>query len=156
MEEVESWATFSPCRIFRYTLGRKWSDKPMCMFIGLNPSTADETKDDPTVRRCIGYAKDWGYGGLLMTNIFGYRSTDPRALLALDDPVGEENDGYLLRCYEQADVAIAAWGVHGSLRGRNLTVRKLLSPLHYLRLTKDGHPNHPLYLPKALKPILWQ
>lgn len=151
-----SWATFSPCRTHRYTLGRRWSDQPLVMFIGLNPSTADENIDDPTVRRCITYAKDWGYGGLLMTNIFAYRSTDPKGLLGCEDPVGSDNDKALLECYQQAGIAIAAWGVHGTLLGRDSHVKTLLPKLHYLKLTKDGHPGHPLYLPKTLKPILWQ
>ena len=128
----------------------------MCMFVGLNPSTADETKNDPTVRRCIGYAKDWGYGGLFMTNIFAYRSTDPHALLALDDPVGEDNDNALLKCYRESDIAIAAWGIHGVLQERDIAVMKLLPKLHYLKLTQSGQPGHPLYLPKNLKPIPWQ
>ncbi len=156
MEEVTSWAMFSPCRTHRFVLGRKWSDKPLVMFIGLNPSTADETKNDPTVRRCIGYAKDWGYGGLLMTNIFAYRSTDPKHLLECQDPIGPGNDEALLQCYTEADVAIAAWGTHGTLMDRHLAIRKLLPKLHYLKLTKDGHPGHPLYLPKTLRPTLWQ
>lgn len=128
----------------------------MVMFIGLNPSTADETLDDPTIRRCIGYAKDWGYGGLLMTNIFAYRSTDPRGLLTVEDPIGPDNDKALLKCFLEVDLAIAAWGVHGTLVERDKRVRELLAPLHYLRLTKAGHPAHPLYLPKALKPMLWR
>lgn len=156
MTEMKSWASFSPCRSHRFVLGRKWDDKPLVMFIGLNPSTADETQDDPTIRRCIGYAKDWGYGGLLMTNIFAYRSTDPKWLLECADPIGSQNDDALLNCYQEADIAIAAWGTHGTLKDRNIAVRKLLPKLHYLRLTKDGHPGHPLYLPKTLKPILWE
>ena len=153
---MDSWATFSECRRYRYTLGRRWDSGKSVMFVGLNPSTADETLDDPTIRRCIGYAKAWGYNGLLMTNIFAYRSTDPKGLLTIEDPVGPGNDEALLRCFSEVDLAIAAWGVHGTLAKRNEKVRELLTPLYYLRLTKEGHPGHPLYLPKTLTPIAWR
>jgi hypothetical protein len=126
----------------------------LAAFIGLNPSTADETNDDPTIRRCIGYAKAWGCDGLLMLNLFAFRATDPKMMQAADDPVGPENDA-ALRQASGAEIVIAAWGVGGTFKGRDKVVRELVPALQYLRLTKDGHPAHPLYLPKNLTPQPW-
>lgn len=124
------------------------------MFIGLNPSTADEVQDDPTVRRCINFSKEWGYSGLCMTNIFGFRATDPVYMKVQEDPVGPENDKALLEIAENAGVIVAAWGVHGVHLERESKVKALLGDrLKCLRLTKDGHPAHPLYLPKILMPV---
>jgi len=159
MSQIERSAWFSQCRKYRYALWRNWhipSQKlAYAMFVGLNPSTADETNDDPTIRRCISYAKAWGYTGLCMTNIFAYRATDPREMMVQHDPIGEDNDRTLIDLAEAASVVVAAWGVHGVHRGRNEAIKKLLPNLHYLRLTKDGHPGHPLYLPKTLEPVKW-
>jgi hypothetical protein len=152
---MERGARLSPCRTYRYALWRRWGDGPHAMFVGLNPSTADETADDPTIRRCIAYARAWGYGALCMANLFAYRSTQPADMLAQDDPVGPENDGYLRRLAAEAGVVVAAWGTHGTHGGRHRAVRAMLPGLHYLRLTKDGHPGHPLYLPASLRPAAW-
>lgn len=146
---------FSPCRTYRYSLWRHWGGEGYAMFIGLNPSTADEIQDDPTVRRCIGFAKDWGFGGLCMTNLFAFRATDPQDMKKAIDPIGPENDRALLDLAEHAGVIVAAWGTHGTFRGRDRTVIKLIPRLSYLRLTKDQHPAHPLYLPKTLSPVAW-
>lgn len=151
-------AVFSPCRIYRYELWRRWGYGGYAMFIGLNPSTADEIQDDPTVRRCIRYAKAWGFDALCMTNIFAYRATDPRDMKAASDPIGgTENDRTLLERASEAGVVVAAWGTHGTFNGRGEAVRALLRDcnLHYLRQTQDGHPSHPLYLPADLTPIQW-
>ena len=155
---MDRGALLSPCREYRYTLWRRWDETPMAMFVGLNPSTADETLDDPTIRRCVGFARSWGYGGLLMCNLFGLRATDPAAMKAAIDPVGSLADQTLLAEAQRAAVVVAAWGTHGAHLGRGAAVRRLLTPyrLHYLRLTKDGHPSHPLYLPASLTPTLWQ
>ena len=126
------------------------------MFIGLNPSTADETQDDPTVRRCIRYAQSWGYSALYMTNIFSFRATDPHVMKRFDDPVGPDNNVTLIRLAEHAGIVVAAWGVHGEHMRRGDTVRRfLLHDLHVLKLTKGGHPCHPLYLKADLKPVPW-
>lgn len=152
-------ATFSPCRTYRYDLWRSWQDtgvgKGYVMFIGLNPSTADEIKNDPTVRRCIGYAKAWGYSRLCMTNAFAYRATDPKDMMQAGNPVGPRNDEFLCARAAGASIVIAAWGTHGAYLGREQDVRSLLPGLNCLRLTKHGHPAHPLYLPKTLKPFPW-
>jgi hypothetical protein len=144
----------SPCRTYRYALWREWiGGEGYAMFVGLNPSTADETQDDPTIRRCIAFAKAWGYGGLCMTNLFAYRATKPKDMKAAADPVGQDNDAHLLTLAAEAGVIVAAWGANGTYRGRDIAVRELLPSLHCLQLTKDGHPGHPLYLLKTLVPI---
>jgi len=146
-------AHFSPCRRYRYSLVRIWEpSRPLCQFIGLNPSTADETTDDPTVRRCIRYAGDWGYGGLIMSNIFAYRSTDPRGMKEQADPVGPETDRWLIEDHERAAITVFAWGCHGTHRERCIEVAKLIPSGMALKVTKAGHPQHPLYLRADLKP----
>ena len=149
-------ALFSNDRKYRYTLWRIWDPMLGCaMFIGLNPSTADETMDDPTIRRCMGFAKAWGYGALCMTNLFAYRATNPKDVKKAIDPVGSENDSYLRCMAASARIVIAAWGVNGTFLKRDKIVADLISDIHVLRLTKDGHPAHPLYLPESLRPIKW-
>lgn len=151
---VTKSAKFSPCRKYRYSLWRIWdASRPYVMFIGLNPSTADETEDDPTVRRCINYATAWGYGGLCMTNIFSFRTTDPKVMKAELLPIGPDNDKSLLACAKDAGIVIAAWGTHGTHMQRNNAVIKTIASLYCLEITKDGHPSHPLYLKKTLMPI---
>lgn len=149
-------AIFSPCRKYRYTLWRGWAndwDTNYAMFIALNPSTADEIQDDNTVRRCIRFAQDWGYSGLLMTNVFGYRATLPKDMMAITDPVGIDNDRYLAEYAKKAGVIIAAWGNHATHQNRHHQVVSLIPNLHCLKITKAGMPGHPLYLSKNLRPI---
>jgi hypothetical protein len=149
-------ACISRCGFYRYSLWREWSPGPKVMFIGLNPSKADAAIDDPTIRRCIGFASRWGYGGLLMANLFAWRSTDPRAMMAADDPIGPENNQAILDMHEQSALTVAAWGAHGAYRKRGDVVRALCARgLHYLRLTSGGQPGHPLYLPAAIDPLPW-
>lgn len=159
MTFLESGATFSRCNRYRYRLWRVWDyDLPTVAFIMLNPSTADASKLDPTVRRCVGYAKAWGFGALDVGNIFALRSTDPSILADVTDPVGPENDLKLWQIAHEADAVICAWGVHGALYGRGRNVVAMLrntKPLMVLRITREGHPAHPLYLPKDLTPIPW-
>lgn len=139
---------FSPDRIYRYTLWREWLyGTGYAMFIGLNPSTADETNDDPTVRRCIGFAKAWGFSALCMTNIFAFSATDPRRMMAASDPVGPENYKWLRILSADASVVIAAWGVHGLYIGQDRRVCEVVGAMDCLGLTKGGHPRHPLYVP---------
>lgn len=125
------------------------------MFVGLNPSTADERLDDPTVRRCIGFAKSWGYGGVIMTNLFAFRATIPEDMKKAKDPIGPENDYFLRVCAGYASITVAAWGTSGGFLRRDREVIRLIPNLHYLRLTKKGFPAHPLYLPKDLEPVKW-
>lgn len=150
----ESTATFSPCRTYRYSLWRRWGapEQGYAMFIGLNPSTADEVEDDPTVRRCIQFAKDWGYGALYMTNLFAFRATDPAVMKADSEPIGPDTDAVLAELAKNAGVVVAAWGNHGSHSARDQQVIALLPNLHCLKVTKAGQPSHPLYLRKSLTP----
>ena len=152
---IYSDAKFSKDRIYRYALWRVWNNKlPKVLFIGLNPSTADEVKDDPTIRRCINYAKDWGYGGYIMGNIFAYRSTDPKNLKITNDPIGIDNNSWLIKLHSEASLTIGAWGNHGKYLDRGEEVSNLIDNLYCLKITKEGHPSHPLYLPGNLKPII--
>jgi hypothetical protein len=125
------------------------------MVIGLNPSTADETLDDPTIRRCVGFAKRWGFSGLSMTNLFAWRDTQPAGMKAAVDPVGPDNDGWLLNCASGAGRIIAAWGNHGSHLGRDRAVVRLLAggELLCFQMNEDGSPAHPLYMPGDINPI---
>ena len=156
---LQSGAEFSPCRVWRYLLWRIWDDSlPKLNVIGLNPSTADETKDDPTIRRCQGFARDWGYGGLYMANIFAFRATLPKDMKAAPDPIGPDNDQWIIEGAARSKLVIAAWGTHGVYLNRGQAVCKLFAPgeLYCFRLTpKTGAPEHPLYLPKGIQPIIF-
>jgi len=158
-------ASFSVCRRYRWDLWRWWHPwgEPVgsrfAMFIGLNPSTADETEDDPTVRRCIRYAQAWGCDGMCMTNIFAWRDTDPQGMRAQAFPIGDLNDKTLRGIARGAQIVLCAWGVHGAHMNRGRNVERMLRQdgrkLHVLGLTKDGHPKHPLYLRADLTPVEW-
>ena len=149
-----STAEFSPCRIWRYQLKRQWQEGDRFVsFIGLNPSTADESKNDPTVTRCVNYATEWGYDGMFMLNIFAYRATDPKDMKAFQSPIGEYNDAWLKKTVKESEVAIACWGTHGSYMNRGKAVVSMIPDLKCLKITKAGHPSHPLYLKKSLKPV---
>lgn len=157
MSEITKGALFSPCRKYRYSLWRIWDvNLPRCCFIGLNPSTADEVIDDPTIRRCIRFARDWGFGSYYMLNIFAWRDTDPRGMKAAAEPIGEKNDHEIIVTTTNSHLTVAAWGVHGAYCGRGQAVRGLVEKLHHLGLTKDGHPKHPLYLRADTQPTLWE
>lgn len=153
---LTSGAAFSPCKRYRYWLTREWSSGECCVFCMLNPSTADEVENDPTVSRCINFAKYWNYGRLIVVNIFAFRSTDPKALAKQSDPVGLENDHYILKAANEAHLFVCAWGTHGRLHGRGAQVRDLIRSTiapHCLNKTKDGHPVHPLYQKSDLWPM---
>ena len=153
---LQSSALFSACKRYRYNLRRSWDHSlGTVLFIGLNPSTADAKKDDPTIRRCIRFARTWGYGSLIMANLFAYRSTKPAALRRVKDPVGPRNNWWLTRLAKQADLVIAAWGIHGSLLSRDIAVKRKNRNLYCLGKTDAGHPRHPLYLPATTKPRRW-
>ena len=157
----DSGAVFSPCRRWRYLLWRRWDRAGrVANFLMLNPSTADEMKLDPTCARARDYAARWGYGALVVTNVFAWRATDPAKLKAAHDPVGPENDRAILRAARAAAVVICAWGNHGAHLGRSDCVARLLEragvPLHALRVNANGEPAHPLYLPGRLRPASWR
>lgn len=151
-------AIISDDGVYRYRLIRGWdASLPRCCFVMLNPSVADHAIDDPTCRRCVGYAKAWGFGSLTIVNLFALRSTDPAALRSHPNPVGPENDGHILDVASDVPLVVAAWGSHGSLFGRSAAVRRLLRDrgirLDCLAKTKGGEPGHPLYLPANLTPV---
>ena len=156
-----SGAVFSRCRRWRYLLWRRWDgSKPVANFLMLNPSTADELRLDPSCTRARNYAERWGFGGVLITNLFGWRATDPEDMKAAKDPVGRGNDAAILRAAHQAALVVCAWGNHGEHRNRGREVLEALRrsrvKLHSLKINKtSGHPAHPLYLPGALEPVLW-
>lgn len=144
----------SPCRRFRYALWREWDEAlSRLAFIGLNPSTADGEFDDPTIRRCLGFARSWGFGSLAMLNLFALRSTDPGVLQTTEDPVGPDNDLWIESEAGLATMVIAAWGVRGSHLQRASEILPRLSDVHVLGLTKGGQPRHPLYVPGAQRPF---
>ncbi len=151
---INKSATFSNCRKYRYALSRSWDDKKkIVLFIGLNPSTADEKKDDPTIRRCINYAQSWGYGGLQVANLFAYRATKPTKLRYVENPVGDDNDQQLIKLSRMADLTVAAWGNEGALINRDKQVIKLIPNLMCLKINKSGQPAHPLYQKKDIEYI---
>jgi hypothetical protein len=150
-------AIFSSDRRYRYRLWRRWDDlRPIVAFCMLNPSTADEKHDDPTIRRCIGFARDWGYGGVDIVNLFAFRATDPRALRHAADPVGCHNDRHLARAARRATLVVIAWGARADVRRARRAMRVLSGQrrsLAHLGFTKSRQPRHPLYLPRGLRPL---
>lgn len=143
---------------YRYKLSRRWQAGGLTLLmVLLNPSTADARQNDPTVRRCLGYAQGWGFNCLLVGNLFAYRSRWPRDLLTAADPVGPDNDQALLELAAAADLVVAGWGNHGQSLGRAAAVRRLLESYgwHALGWTKSGQPKHPLYLPGSARPQSW-
>lgn len=158
--DAPSTAIYSPCEKYRYSLTRVWDDAGRRVnFIMLNPSTATEVQNDPTVERCERRARALGYGSFAVTNIFAWRDTDPKAMRAAPDPVGPGNDAAILDRAAWADDLIAAWGTHGAHLDRGAQVSELLhgaaKPLFHLGLSKAGHPRHPLYLPYTQVPEPW-
>ena len=171
-EEPDSGALFSDDNLYRYRLWRvEKSGSGTVAFLMLNPSTADVVNDDPTITRCRGFARDWGYKRLEIINLFAWRSPHPKDLAkayrpikqgdlegSVWDPVGPNNNQHILSVATAADIVIAAWGANGDKHGRNTEVLEMLwnyrldKKVHYLALTKHKHPRHPLYLKKNLQP----
>ena len=162
---MQKTAQFNSSRTHRYILTRSWNDgKSPCLFIMLNPSTADENILDPTVTRCLNFAMDWGHGKLVVANVYALRSTDPKGLYWHPDPIGTENDKYILEAAQDVEflggTIVCAWGSFPGLGSmfdiRVDAIRNRLLPnfnLTCLKKNKDGSPAHPLYLPKKLTPI---
>lgn len=156
-------AVFSADFLYRYYLSRPFdthaTQASLCQFIMLNPSTADADVDDPTLTRCVDYARLWGHTGVIITNLFALRATDPRQLDCADDPVGYDNTEFVLRAATQPDATrvVCARGVRGAYTNAGDSMRKQLRErgvtLCALRITRDGHPAHPLYLPSHLEPV---
>lgn len=154
-------ATLSNDALYRYLLWRRWDkEKPRALFIMLNPSTADAEVDDPTIRRCIGFARTWGLGGIRVCNLFPFRATDPAELMKADIPEGYGNLGYIEKGVDTGGVSIAAWGAHQMSARQQNNVRNLFYelgvPLYALGVTKHGAPRHPLYLSGSTVPIVYE
>lgn len=155
---VKRSAEFSECGRYRWWLRRQWPDgNGVVCFVMLNPSTATHEIDDPTIRRCMGFARAWGYRTLSIRNLFAYRSTDPKGLLTVDDPVGMPRNNLELMAACTADRVIAAWGSKVPF-DRVANVMEFLADadLHCLGTTKDGSPRHPLYVRNDVTPVRWE
>lgn len=147
-----SGAEFSPCGVYRYRLTRIWNEAyPMALCIGLNPSTADATSNDPTIRRTIDFVRSWGFGGLHMLNLFAARQTYPKDLFRMEDPVGPNNDAWIRVSLTETVQVFAMWGNHGSERLRDKKVRNLLGEIWCLGTNQHGQPRHPLYVSKGTR-----
>jgi hypothetical protein len=146
-------ASMSRCQSYRYSLVREWTRSRKLVIIGLNPSTADHQIDDPTVRRCIRFAESWGFGKLVLVNLFAYRATDPTHLTSVDDPIGPRNDQSIRRAVGSADLVLVAWGNKGSLLNRHWEILSWLPRPYCLGTTKQGFPRHPLYLRRDVIPV---
>ena len=149
-------AVLSEDRKYRYALWRIWEiEKPRVLFVCLNPSDADEFKDDPTLIRCINFAKSWGYGGVVTANLFAYRVTCPKELKKVKRPVGSENDKWLRILSKKAEMIVGGWGNHGLYMNRSEEIVQMIPRIHCLFTNKSGQPSHPLYLPKNSNPVPW-
>jgi len=151
---TKSDAIISECGQYRYKLTRTWGEEKSAVFVMLNPSTADASEDDATIRRCIGFAKKWHCGGLIVVNLFAYRATKPTELLSASDPQGPDNFVHVFNAAQGAQFIVCAWGAHSNLNGQDKKIiacmRRATNMAHLVCLgtTKYGHPKHPLYLPK--------
>ena len=153
-------ADFSKCKRYRYTLKRLWNEeKGNVLFISLNPALAEVNENNSTNRRGISFAKDWGYGGVVFCNLFAYRCKTPKELKKVKDPVGEENNKFLISEANKSKLIIFSWGNHGKIMNRNIEVIKLFNKstkVYCLGTTKQKEPKHILYLRKDLKPKIFK
>ena len=156
-------AIFSPNKLYRYILTRSWNKdlKRTINFLLCNPSIATESILDPTVRKCLVWSAMWGFGEMIVTNIFAYRSTKVKYVFKIDNPIGEDNDTHIVQTFSKSDLVVCGWGAktntkHKTRHNQILELAKSTNTkLHYLRLTKNGYPEHPLYLRNTLTPIEW-
>lgn len=155
----ESGAVISDSGLYRYRLWRRVSDDndSRLLFIMLNPSTADASVDDPTIRRCLGFARELGFGILEVVNLFAYRTSSPAELWShAGNIVGPDNDKHIAEAAEKADMIIGGWGAASNASMRALAVNKIVGRrIQALALTKSGAPRHPLYLKSGLTPVAW-
>lgn len=158
--DAASRAEYSPCELYRYSLTRVWDPGGgRVLFVMLNPSTATEVQNDPTVERCERRARALGFGAFRVCNIFAWRATDPKVMRAARDPVGPGNDAAILAGADWAETVVCAWGTHGAHLGRGAAVERLLKdsgrPLFHLGLSQAGFPKHPLYIGYDRQPEPW-
>ncbi len=159
--DAASVAVYSDCEAYRYELTRVWDAAgQQALFVMLNPSTATEYQNDPTVERCERRARALGFGAFRVTNIFAFRATDPKVMRAMADPIGPENNEAIADGAAWADRIICAWGSHGAHLERGAIVENLLrataKPLWHLGLTQAGQPKHPLYIGYDRQPEVWR
>lgn len=157
---MKNEAIFDKQKIYRYLLTRCFeTGSKTVTFIMLNPSTADETLNDPTIRRCISFAKKLDAKKMQVVNIFAYRTPNVPELKNAEEPLGKENDFYIENAAEESDIIILAWGNHGSYMNRAEQIKKLLKPfkdkVYALKILKNSEPSHPLYLKKDIVPVLY-
>lgn len=156
-DNIEKSAVISDCGLYRYELRRRWSDGPLLEWVMLNPSTADSDIDDPTIRRCIGFAKAWGFNGIRVCNLFALRATDPAELSnPMIDPTGPDNHHHLR--IERGPITVCAWGSHPVIEKRATAHLRLAAregALMCLGYNKDGSPKHPLYVAKTAAARPW-
>ena len=150
-----SGAVFDTTGAYRYRLHRTWEQRgKRVVFVLLNPSTADAETNDPTIRRCIGFARDWGFGSMVVVNLFGFRATRPDDLFKARDPIGPDNDRWLRREIRRAHRVVMGWGAHSGIEDRAAAATgRNPGPWTCLGTTKDGHPRHPLYMRKDAVPL---
>jgi hypothetical protein len=150
VDGIEYGAIFDVSGRYRYSLWRAWSPyHTHIVFILLNPSTADEHKNDPTILRCMSFARAWNFGSMDVVNLFAYRATDYRELFNASEPIGAENNRFLMQAVEHASTIVLGWGVRGTFLSRDRQVMSLLAgrnDLHCLGIAKNGQPRHPLYV----------
>jgi hypothetical protein len=150
---ISKHAKISDDKLYRYQLTRIWDeDKPKVLFIMLNPSTADDLEDDPTIRRVVDFAKSWGYGGVYVANLYAFRSTDPKGLKTTSDPIGPENRKHIQELVGSVDRVIYAWG---NKKKEPQWLRELITTPYCIALSTKGIPKHPLYLKGDSQPILY-
>ena len=155
---IESKASFSSDRKYRYELTRIWNPaKPLVGFIGLNPSTGDEVENDPTIWKLSRVAESWGYGGFVIMNLFAFVTPGPEAMKKADEPIGKDTDKRLNEFGQRKDLdkIIAVWGDDGAFMDRGLKVKSMFKQLWVLKLSEAGQPRHPRFLKEDLKPIKW-
>lgn len=150
-------AVISDDGIYRYSLTRVWdTDLPRVCFIMLNPSVADASKDDPTIRRCRNLSKTWGFGSLEVVNLFAFRATMPHELLSTPNPIGYENNAYILAAVARAAKVVVAWGHQGSLLGQSKRVTEMIGECFCVNKTRSGEPGHPLYVSSKCKLVPYE
>lgn len=151
---MQKEVVFSECLTYRYMVKRTWDAQlPTAMFIGLNPSETDGTDDNPTITRCLNFARHWGYGSVYLANLFAYRATQPQDMKTAQHPVGADNNAWLRQLATESAIIIAAWGNDGTHLQRSAEVRQLLPTLHCLKINQSGEPAHPLYQKATATPI---
>ena len=156
LDYIDTGAVFSRCGQYRYVIWRCWdSNLPSVLFIGLNPSTANATNDDPTLRRFIDFALKWDYGSVYVVNLFAFRTTNPKRLFRVKNPVGPRNNVWIRKLIKRSSRVFVAWGNFGSYNERSDEVLKLIPEAYCLKINRSGQPSHPLYLPKSATPRLF-